>query len=93
MLLGSQHSYGGEDGSNASSTEGEDDPMPTVGQALFLRAVSQGCESEGEVPEMAETKASDGRTVATSGSRAAKTLPRAPYEGDPQALIELCYYK
>ena len=54
---------------------------------------------ETEVLEGAESKAvEDGRAAAThgttaacaSGSRAAKTLPRDPYEGDPEALLKLC---
>ena len=56
------------------------------GEAAAAGVVSEG--GGGSVPEAAEGK--DDTPAAAGSSRSAKTLPRPAYEGDPQALINVC---
>ena len=72
-------------------------PSLTPGRALFVRASSTqdddgeaggGAGGGGEGKDDAPPPAA----AAGSSSRPVKTLPRPAYEGDPLALIEVCWY-
>ena len=88
-----------DDDINIGAAEAVESPAPplAVGRALFARAVSDYTDTGDAVDGGGETKGEDPQPPPPhpSASFAAvpvKTLPRLVYEGDKNALINLCNY-